>query len=467
MLDCFSTERTPDTTPIDLIPSQAFDAWLARQDGFTANWARANDFRGQAGRLLMIPAADTGTCTRIVFGLGADDDPMLPAELPEHLRDGDYTVEGGMDGRNPDTLALAWALGTYQFTAYRKNAKRRPRLVLPQGVTQTVLTRMVEGLFLTRDLINTPANDLGPAELERAARDLAERHNGTLRVVSGDQLLEENFPLIHAVGRASSRPPRLLDITWGQPDAPKLTLVGKGVSFDTGGLNIKPSSGLELMKKDMGGAAHVMGLGHMIMGANLPVRLRILVPAVENAISGDAFRPGDVYRSRKGLTVEIGNTDAEGRLILADALTLAEEDAPDLMLVMATLTGAARVALGPDVIPFYTDDAPLAEAMTGECAAAGEFLWRMPLHKPYNTLLESRTADINHISPGRFAGSITAALFLARFAGGVKSWAHFDIYAWNGQARPGRPIGGEAQALKGLFRMLQKRYGAAAPPANG
>jgi leucyl aminopeptidase len=310
---------------------------------------------------------------------------------------------------------------------------------------------------MVRDLVNTPASDLGPAELEAAARQLVAAHRVRLRVTKG-AALHRGFPMIHEVGKASPRAPRLIDFTWGPARAPKVTLVGKGVCFDTGGLDIKPASGMALMKKDMGGAATALGLAQMIMQAKLPVRLRVLIPAVENAIAGNAFRPGDVLRSRKGLTVEIGNTDAEGRLILADALALADEEAPDLLIDMATLTGAARVALGPDLPPFYTDDEKLAADISRAAAAENDPLWPMPLWEPYFRLIESPVADISNSSESGFAGSITAALFLKRFVDRAKAYVHFDIFAWTPAARPGRPKGGEAQAMRALFAVIRDRY---------
>jgi len=317
----------------------------------------------------------------------------------------------------------------------------------------------VDGVCLARDLINTPANDMGPVELEEAARTLAGRHGAQLRSIVGDDLITEGFPLVHAVGRAAARAPRLIDISWGDPGHPKVTLVGKGVCFDTGGLDIKPESGMLNMKKDMGGAATMLGLAHMLMDRGAKLRLRVLIPAVENAISGSAFRPRDVYRSRKGLTVEIGNTDAEGRLILADALALADEEQPELIADMATLTGAARVALGADLPPFYTDDDQFAADLARYATAENDPLWRMPLWRPYDALLDSKVADLNNVSSGGFAGSITAALFLRRFVSAAKAWLHVDIFAWNQASKPGRPEGAECQAARALYALLVARYG--------
>ena len=318
---------------------------------------------------------------------------------------------------------------------------------------------MARSVFLVRDLINIPANDMGPAELEGAATTLSEEHDAEINVVRGDDLIAQGFPLVHAVGRAATRPPLLIDMAWGDPEAPKVTLVGKGVCFDSGGLNLKPGNYMDLMKKDMGGAAHVLGLAHMVMSAGLPIRLRVIVPAVENAVAGNAFRPGDILRSRKGLTVEVGNTDAEGRLILADALALAAEDEPELVIDMATLTGAARAALGPEVPPFYTKDDALARELVAHSQKVKDPLWHMPLWPGYETWLSSKVADLNHIGDSPMAGSITAALFLQRFTEDISSWLHIDIYAWNSKPRPGQPVGGEAQGIRALYELMKSRYG--------
>jgi leucyl aminopeptidase len=308
-------------------------------------------------------------------------------------------------------------------------------------------------------MINTPSNDMGPAELHEATRLLAERHDAWIEAVTDDELLLKNFPLIHAVGRAAARPPRLIDLHWGDRSHPKVTVVGKGVCFDTGGLDLKPSSAMLLMKKDMGGAAAALALAHMIMDRKLPVALRVLIPAVENSVAGSSFRPLDVYPSRKGLTVEVGNTDAEGRLILADALALADEAAPDLLIDIGTLTGAARVALGPELVPFYTGDEALASSMMDHGMRQGDPLWRMPLWAPYESMLDSKVADTSNVGTGAFAGSITCALFLKKFVSNAKSWLHFDIYGWNPSSKPGRPEGGECQAARALYALLCERYG--------
>src|SRR6516165_2144536 len=387
----------------------------------------------------------------------ASKDLFWPGALAPLLPAGAYRFANAPhDSR---LAALAFALSAYRFTRYRKQDGKEVKLELPGNVDGEDLSRIVDGVTLARDLINTPANDLGPAEFEAAARALAARHGAEVRAVVGEDLLEQNFPLVHAVGRAAARAPRLIDLTWGEASHPKITLIGKGVCFDSGGLDIKPESGMLNMKKDMGGAAAMLALAHMLMDRGLKLRLRVLIPAVENAISGSAFRPRDVYRSRKGLTVEIGNTDAEGRLILADAIALADEERPDLIADMATLTGAARVALGTEIPPFYTDDDALAQALADCAASENDPLWRMPLWRPYDALLESKVADVNNVSSGNFGGSITAALFLRRFVAAAKAWLHCDIYAWNQTTKPGRPEGAECQAARALYALLVSRYG--------
>jgi leucyl aminopeptidase len=430
--------------------------WSQVREGLDARaraFAEAAQFEPKPGRHLLVPAADG---TLVLFGLDKDD-PFSPGRLPELLTSGTYRFANAL----PDSrlAALAFALGCYRFTRYRKSDGKEVALALPDGVDGAELSRVLDGVTLARDLINTPANDMGPAELEEAARVLARRHGASIHGIVGDDLTAKNFPLIHAVGRAAERAPRLIDLSWGSPAHPKITLVGKGVCFDTGGLDIKPDSAMLIMKKDMGGAAAALALAHMIMDRKLPLRLRVLIPAVENAISGAAFRPLDVYRSRKGVTVEVGNTDAEGRLILADALALADEEKPELLIDMGTLTGAARVALGPDLPPFYTDDDQLALDVAKHATVENDPLWRLPLWGPYDAMLDSKVADLNNVSSTSFAGSITCALFLRRFVEAAKAWLHVDVYAWNPKTRPGRPEGGECQAARALYALLTSRYG--------
>ena len=433
-------------------------------------WAKASGFDGGAGEVCLVPGSDGGVDT-VLLGLGKLDDKdvgagsraaLLAGSLARKLPAGDWHLDG-MGDLDPSLCGLALKLGLYRFRRYKtsngSDAEEPMRRVhLGDGVDLRRIETIERGVTLARDLINTPVNDMGPGELEAAIHRLAEAHGASVSSIVGDALLEKNFPMIHAVGRASASAPRLVDLVWGPEDAPKVTLVGKGVCFDTGGLDIKPPSNMLLMKKDMGGAANVLGLASMIMDAKLPIRLRVLIPAVENSISANAFRPSDILTSRKGKTVEIGNTDAEGRLVLADALALGDEEAPELMIDMATLTGAARVALGPDLPAFFTDDEALASGLAETGSKIADPIWRLPLWKPYNADLASKVADTNNVSTGGFGGAITAALFLQGFVEKAKSWGHFDIYGWRPKASPIGPVGGEAMAIRTLFAHLAARY---------
>ena len=447
-----------DAIPIHVATPEGWESLRKRLDPAALAYADAAGFEPKAGKHVLLPGQNgvqsvlagadaSDRASRDRFALGRIS-PLLPAGLYRF-------AEPPADAK---IAALAFALGTYSFTRYRKSEPNKVHLEVPQGVDGEDLSRIVEGVFLARDLINTPTNDMLPSDLEAAARKLAGQHGAKVSVTTGDELLRDKLTLIHAVGRAADNAPRLIDITWGNASDPKITLVGKGVCFDSGGLDIKPSSAMLLMKKDMGGAATVLALAHMIMGRGLKVRLRVLIPAVENAISGDAFRPMDIYPSRKGLTVEIGNTDAEGRLILADALAVADEEKPDLLIDMGTLTGAARVAVGPDLVPLYTDDEKLAADVLRHGTEENDPMWRMPLWRPYDRMLDSKSADINNAPASPFAGSITCALFLARFVTAAKAWLHFDIYAWVPSAKPGRPEGGECQVARALYAYLCATY---------
>lgn len=438
--------------------------WPALRDGLAPvarSFAQAQGFEARPGQHVLLPDA-AGSLAAVLLGVDPSGprrrDPFAPGRLAAGLPAGDYALAG--DIGDPGLAALGWLLTTYRFERYRKPKAAAARLVLPEGVDGEELSNLAQASALARDLVNTSAADLGPAEIEAAVRALGEAHGAEVGSTVGDDLLGANFPMIHAVGRASPRAPRLVDLRWGREGDPKLTLVGKGVAFDTGGLNLKTDAGMLLMKKDMGGAAAAIAATSMIMRAKLKVRLRLLVPAVENAVSGASFRPGDVLQSRKGLTVEIGNTDAEGRLILADALALADEETPELLIDFATLTGAARVALGPDLPPFYTHDDGLAAEIARLGAAVNDPVWRMPLWPPYDGMLDSKIADLNNVSGGAFAGSVTAALFLNRFVEKSRSYAHFDIYGWNPSTRPGRPEGGECQAARLTYALAKQLYGA-------
>jgi leucyl aminopeptidase len=451
---------------------KSIPVWLARNGGWASKaqlsdaqraWVEAQGFKGGAKRHLLLPGAD-GSLAGAVLGLGEEraGDPMDRPELaagtlPTLLPPGLYHLSE--DVPDPVLAAVAWGLGAYRYRRYKSaatGAEEVAQLKMARETDHARALAIVEAMWLGRDLINTPASDLGPAELEDAARQLAVQHDASVTSIVGDDLLTNNFPMIHAVGRASTRAPRLIDLTWGGASAKRVTLVGKGICFDTGGLDIKPASGMMIMKKDMGGAAAVLALGHMIMAAKLDVRLRILIPAAENSIAGNAFRPGDVLRSRAGKTVEIGNTDAEGRLVLADALTLADEEQPDTLASFATLTGAARVALGPELPPFYTDDGAFAETIAAAGNRVGDPVWRMPLWSGYDPYLDSQVADMNNVSETPFAGSVTAALFLRRFVKQARRFAHFDIYGWRPAARALGPKGGETQGARALFEVLRE-----------
>jgi leucyl aminopeptidase len=459
MHSAFETESIEAAIPIVFVTKATWDTILADLSGPAQQFARANDFSGKAGQCLTLPSTE-GTIAKVLFGL---DDAASPrqdrfrvGQLPGLLPPGTYRFANAP--HDTRLAALAFALGSYRFNRYRASDAPEVRLVPPDGIDVADIARMAEAAALARDLINTPSNDMGPAELAAAARQLAARFGAEFGCIVGDDLVKQNFPLIHAVGMASTRAPRLIDLRWGDPAHPKVTLVGKGVCFDTGGLDLKPSGGMLIMKKDMGGAANVLALAQMVMDAKLKVRLRVLIPAVENAVAGNAFRPLDIFKSRKGLNVEIGNTDAEGRLVLADALALADEEKPDLLVDLGTLTGAARVALGPDLPPFYTNDETLAESVAAHAKRENDPLWRLPLWPPYDSWLDSKVADINNAPSGGFAGSITCALFLQRFVTDARSWLHVDIYGWTPSAKPARPEGGECQAARAIYKLLSERY---------
>jgi leucyl aminopeptidase len=453
MPNIFAKPSSP-AVPLYLVASADAKEWLKTQGSQTQNSAASQSWIGKLGQILCVTEnglpiilaiglGDAASRRRNRFGVVANI-----ASLPEVILELIH-----QDIKIAQEFALGFLLSKYRFTRYAPNPSQKAELICPAGVDERQLQAIIEGEFLTRDLINTPANDMGPDELEAAARDLADEYGAQISVVTGQDLIAQNFPMIHAVGRASLRAPRLIDMTWGST-GPRLTLVGKGVCFDTGGLNIKPGNSMGLMKKDMGGAAHVMGLAKMIMATNMPVQLRMLIPAVENAIGGDAFRPQDILTSRKGLTVEINNTDAEGRLVLADALALADETPPDLMICMATLTGAARVAVGPDIAPYFTKDASLSHSIATAASSIDDPVWQLPLHAPYEAMIEPGIADLDNAPAGGFAGATTAALFLHRFVTETTRFVHFDCYGWQPNAAPARPKGGVGQGTRALFQAL-------------
>ena len=457
MLDCFAPRPSSGAVPIVPIAKADLKKRLDKLPPRQAAWLRAAGFTGATGQVQLAPD-EKGELEKVFVGQGDDDALWVLGDLPQRLPAGRYALEAPYDKKQQTRAALGWALGSYAFTRYRKPEKKKIALDWPRKADRAHVERMAEAVYMVRDLVNTPAADLGPAELAAAAQALALKHGATCGVIVGDALLKRNYPLVHAVGKGSVRAPRLIDMTWGAR-GPRITLVGKGVCFDSGGLDLKTSAGMKMMKKDMGGAAHALGLASVIMAAKLPVRLRVLVPAVENMVSGKSYRPLDVIASRKGLTVEIGNTDAEGRLILADALAEADRDKPALLIDFATLTGAARVALGPDLPALFTDHDDLANDILRHGAAEADPLWRLPLWRGYRQGLDSKVADLNNISESGFAGAIYAALFLKEFVSDSTPWAHLDLFAWNARSRPGRPEGAEAMTLRALYALIEDRFG--------
>lgn len=462
----FLGKKSKTSLPISPIAADNYAAWLKKQDAATAAYLDTIGFKSVAGAFAVLPAFKDGT-SRVLFIPPKQDTVYayadLPARLPRH--EGGYFIDADLPVETATNAALGWALGAYAFDRYKKT--KHPgfaKLVMPANADAAFVTAAAEATHLVRDLVNIPANDLGPAELEKAATDVARNFNKTsVSVIRDKDLLKQNYPAIYTVGQASPRAPRLIDMTWGDKKHPKVTIVGKGVCFDTGGLDIKPSSAMELMKKDMGGAAHALGLAHMIMALNLPVRMRVLIPAVENSISGNAFRPGDVVPTRKGLTIEVGNTDAEGRVILADALFEACKEKPDLLIDFATLTGAARVALGPDLPAVFSNNDALAKDFVARGHAVNDPAWQLPLWQPYNSIFASKVADINNSGTGGMAGSITAALFLQHFVDNDVKWLHLDTYAWNLGNAPGRPSGGEALGMRAAFDLIRATANTKAP----
>ena len=450
--------QTPGCIPLIPVPESEFAAWLERQDEPLRRWLAATGFKAKPGSFNLIPGAD-GQLQKVVAGIASADDLWALGGLPASLPEGDYVLDAAFEPRQRERLTLGWALGAYQFTRYKTPKRAMARLALDPACDAGRIQRQIEAVTLARDLINTPAEEMMPEHLAEATQVLGREFGATVEQIVGDDLLARNFPVIHAVGRASAHPPRLLDLRWGDPAHPKVTLIGKGVCFDSGGLDLKPASAMRLMKKDMGGAATALGLARLIMSSGLPVRLRALIPAVDNAVAGNAFRPGDVVRSRQGLTIEIHNTDAEGRLILCDALAEAGSEQPAVILDFATLTGAARVALGTEVPALFCNDETLAAGLLAAAEREQDPFWRLPLHQPYRELLDSKVADIANTSESSYAGAITAALFLKEFVPTGMPWAHFDLMAWNLKTQPGRPEGGEAMALRAVFGWLEQGYG--------
>lgn len=457
----FLDKKSAKSTPITPVNADSLKDWLKQQDEKTRNWVAASGFKGSEGALLSIPD-DKGGIARVIYGVGKDDNLYTYADLPAKLpaNAAGYYIDAKMTDERATQAALGWALGTYQFTAYRPSKTRdMATLVWPQNADRKAVKATAEATFLVRDLVNLPANDLGPEELAAASKKTAKAFNkASVKVIVGEQLIKQNYPAIHEVGKGSPREPRLIDIRWGNEKHPLITLIGKGVVFDTGGLDIKPSSAMGLMKKDMGGAAHVLGLAHMIMSENLPVRLRVLIPAVENSVDGHSFRPGDIIKTRKGISVEIDNTDAEGRLVLCDAIAEACREKPDLIIDFATLTGAARVALGPDIPAMFSNNDDVANALLKSAEKVQDPLWRLPLWKPYMDMLGSKAADMKNSGSSGHAGAITAALFLEKFVDKDVPWVHIDTFAWNPGNRPGRPEGGEALGMRASYDLIKEKF---------
>ncbi|MAO56197.1 MAG: leucyl aminopeptidase [Rhodospirillaceae bacterium] len=463
MMDCFAKPGAA-AVPIAAVAAADFKTWLASQDAAVKAWIDANDFAPKAGKYLAVPGAKGGLAL-VVLGRGDKASMWDFGDLPKALPAGRYRLEGmdgADDGDQATAAALAWALGSYQFNRYKAGGEAKAKLVWPAAADRAKAEREAKGVYLCRDLINTPTNDMGPADLADAAKELARAFKAKFKVIEGDQLLKKNYPAIHAVGRASDRAPRLIDFTWGPAKAPKVTLVGKGVCFDTGGLDIKGPAGMKFMKKDMGGAAHVLGIASVLMAAKANIRLRVMIPAVENSISGNSMRPMDILPTRRGTTVEVANTDAEGRLILADALWEAVAEEPELLIDFATLTGAARVALGTDLPALFCNDDTLAADILAAGDGVEDPLWRMPLWDGYRPMVEGSQADLTNAPEGGYAGAITAALFLEHFATPEKGkpipWAHVDLMAWNRSGKPGRPMGGEAMGLRAMAAMILTRF---------
>jgi leucyl aminopeptidase len=454
MLACFADKNT-SAIPVSLLTAADFPAWLSAQNDTVKNWLASSQYRAEAGNISYIPDA-SGKIQRVVHCVSNLKNFWAVGSLSTMLPEGIYSFEG-VDEHYAN-LALAWGLGAYQFSRYKKFNKVPAKLVLPASPENKLTENLVAAIYLVRDLINTPTDDMGPTELWESFSALGKQYNAQVSQIVGEDLLTENYASIYTVGRASDDAPRLLDMRWGKSTDPKVTLVGKGVCFDSGGLDLKPSSGMLLMKKDMAGAANVMGLARMIMEAGLPVCLRVLVPAVENVIAGNAYRPGDIIKSRKGLTIEIGNTDAEGRVVLADALAEAVTENPAILIDMATLTGAARVAVGTDIAAMFSNNDALAADITQHAEQQLDPVWRLPLYAPYRDSLNSTIADINNNSSDGYAGAITAGLFLKEFVPDNIPWLHFDMMAWNLKSKPGHPVGGEAMAIRALFSYLANKY---------
>jgi len=457
MTDCFIYGGRTAATPIVLVNSSNYARVIKKLTKPQVRWLEQNEFAGKHGSLCPIPDK-SGSVEKYIVGADNVQDPFAIADLPKRLPEGTYSLEGGGVRANLETLAIGWGLGSYVFDRYKKNGVIKATLKLPNSADHQRIQETVAATYRVRDLINTPAEDMMPQHLSAVVAELAQTHAGEFTEIVGDDLLAENYPCIHTVGRASIHPPRLIELQWGNKKHPLVTLVGKGITFDSGGLNIKPAAGMRSMKKDMGGAAHAIGLAQLVMALELPVRLRLLVASAENAISSNAFRPGDVIRTRSGITVEIDNTDAEGRLVLCDALSDACDEQPDLLVDFATLTGAARVAVGTEIAAYFCNDREIASLVRKSGDDTYDPTWELPLHAGYESYLKSHVADLQNAANTPFGGATTAALYLQRFVDDNIRWLHFDIMAWNNRARSGRPIGGEAMGLRAMLASLEELY---------
>ncbi|MCZ6875041.1 MAG: leucyl aminopeptidase family protein [bacterium] len=457
MLECFLDTKAVDSIPLMPVQEATYQTWLEQQDATLVRWLSNTGFVAKAGNLCLIPGAD-GVVASVVVGILTTTDAWACGDLSKRLPAGNYHLATDWEAAAVERTTIGWGLGAYRFTRYKDSGASVAKLVVDPACNAALIRNQVEATYLVRDLINTPAEDMMPEHLAEIIDRVGHEFGATVRQIVGDELLSQNYPTIHRVGRASMHAPRLIDLRWGDVNHPKVTLVGKGVCFDSGGLDLKSAAGMRLMKKDMGGAAHALGLALMVMDAGLPVCLRLLVPAVENAVSGDAMRPGDIITSRQGLTIEVDNTDAEGRLILCDALTEGGAEQPELLIDFATLTGAARVALGTDLPALFSNSDELADGLLAGAERVGDPMWRMPLHAVYREMLDSSIADIANSANAPFAGAITAALFLQEFVTAGVNWAHFDMMAWNRSSKPGRPEGGEAMGIRGVFDYLRQRF---------
>lgn len=455
-MQAFTDQSAQPAIPIHIVLKGQLSAWAEGQDESVRAWITANGFTARAGTHCLLPSS-TGDVDAVLVGAGDEADLYTLSPLVSRLPKGAYALAAPGD-EDLVQLCVGWGLAHYQYTRYRSVKPRKTQLVWPDGVDRKQVEAIVSAQCLVRDMVTTPTEDMGPDEVQAAVEKVAKKYGAPTRTLTGDQLLEENFPAVHVVGRASHRPPRLVELNWGQDSDPLVCVIGKGVCFDTGGLNLKSATGMRLMKKDMGGAAHALGLAQLIMEHALPVRLKLLIPTVENSVSGNAYRPGDVINTRQGLRVEIGNTDAEGRIIMSDALTLASESKPDFIVDFATLTGAARVALGTDLPAMFCNDAQTARRIWEAGEQVQDPVWEMPLYAGYKRLLKSPVADLNNISSSGMGGAITAALFLESFVGKGLTWCHIDTFAWNQKSRPGRPEGGEALSMRAVFAYLQNQY---------